>query len=256
MKEHNIDQLFRQKLQEHHVAPTPAAWEQLSSSLQQRRRKKRGGYYAAAAAVALLLSASWLWLQLQEQVPANEPAVAVTEVQQPSVQPLPADEQLAPAAGAATVATATPVLTPEVPEASSAPALASTAAQQRAVRKQAKTRSITPAVQHLQQQETAPVVQQMVNELPETVLALELPEPAPMQVQLPQEEITVSTPAPVYASAEQVIIRYSTAAPAEEKDNTPEKALSLLQKVKQGEIGLASIRQAKDNLLSGKFSKP
>lgn len=256
MKEHNIDQLFRQKLQQHSVNPTPAAWDKVAAGLNTRRRK-RGGYYAAAAAVVLLLTVSWFWLQQTDIVNGDQlQTVAVTE-QPKSSQSATAEPELPEASTAttastsepapvqvATTETATPATTPKTSKAAKAlPGLSPANA---------------PAVANA---ETAPSVQpaEEVGTMPETVLAQALPvapirqaENIAVELQLP----ALPSAEAVLANTEQVVIRYDAANNDNKQEQTSEKVLSILHKVKQGEIGLADIREAKDNLLSGRFNKP
>ncbi|EMR04123.1 hypothetical protein [Cesiribacter andamanensis] len=268
MKEHNIDQLFRQKLHQHTAPPTPAAWEQLSAGLNARRRK-RGGYYAAAAVALLLLSAGWFGLQhYQPQGSERTPSVAVNEQTAPVRSPqLPEASPSASASERTTPAEESNPL-PAVPQAGTPPEAASLAANQPATQggtkladgrnaSGAQPRTATPKPALLQA-ETALAEAETLPDLRGRNASLELVAETPMA--LPTTDLAL-------AGTEAVIIRYDArdavalaAAEAEpeadEPDTAPEKVLSIFQKVKHGEIGLADIRQAKDNLLSGRFSKP
>ncbi|WP_224998410.1 hypothetical protein [Cesiribacter sp. SM1] len=269
MKEHKIDQLFRQKLQQHSVAPTPAAWDKVATGLNHRRRK-RGGYYAAAAVMVLLLSAGWFWLE-QNNAPDYQQQLAVTE--QPKAVPgaaapsaeTPAQEEPAYAAG--TEATASPGAQNPATDAAKIPDTASeTAASQKVTTPAA---SINTSYIAATQQEPALPAEQATESaaaLPEataeTTLAQALPEAPGSQkadLELHPEAISAPSAELAFAKAEQVVIRYDAAdasSPEEKPDSAPEKVLSLLQKVKHGDVGLADIRNAKDNLFSGRFNKP
>lgn len=263
MKEHNIDELFRQKLQQHRVAPTPAAWDKVASNLSSRRRK-RGGYYAAAAAVVLLLSLGWVGLrqegeqdllssQPQTTVAVREQATAPTTLApaEAETKEQPIQETVEPAIAAEETKKA-------ATSASQAPAPAQLAATQKTTSGAAPGKMAPgPA----EKEERAPLLQPHVAEVQlETALAQELPAaPSSQSASLPITEETVTAPLAdiPLASTEQVVIRYDAAdATDEDRNNAPEKVLSLMKKVKHGEIGLADIRKAKDNLFSGRFNKP
>lgn len=269
MKEPKIDQLFRQKLQQHRVAPTPAAWDKVAGQLSKRRRK-RGGYYAAAAAVLMLLAAGWLWLAQQPGDPylQQTPAVAVQE--QPAAQDLPRHTESAaktadPEKAAATEKTVAPgaATTGNLVAADQQLASAEASNTQQKQHQQPKPKVASPA----------PAAQR-VEATPETALATALPQAPAADVTLPDiqpKAIALPATEALIVQTEPVIIRYDASlagataatettpepvAPAEDADQGAEKVISILQKVKQGEIGLADIRQAKDKLLSGKFNKP
>ncbi len=274
MKEHNIDQLFRQKLQNHAVKPTPAAWDQIASNLNTRRRK-RGGYYAAAAAVVLLLSAGWFWLQQQpDPLQVQQTTVAVNK--EAAAPGKTAPSQTPPAIVAApdqaeAVSPENEQADADLPAAKNTTAAAAAAAPQLATTQTSKApgkqnsplkvQAETPTDrQDVQRQET---VEQ------ETALATALPIAPATENPLPQvqaEDFTLPSAETLLNSTEQVVIRYDASSAAQatadqsasddEQEQGPEKVLSILQKVKQGEIGLADIRQAKDKFLSGRFNKP
>jgi cytoskeletal protein RodZ len=260
MKEPNIDQLFRQKLQQHTVSPAPTAWDKVHAGLNTRRRK-RGGYYAAAAAVILLLSAGWLGLQQYQQQgdgSPSQPTLAVQDRAMPSPVTLSPEPSLAEQSVAEQAAE--PANSPAT-NLQQAPQQAVALAQQdKAAPKPSRNKGV-PAVtaQALPQAESLPAEaalarQQVLPHLKSQQGSLDLSD-APLD--LPSAEWAL-------ASAEPVIIRYELKDQLrdepldedEERDSAPEKVLALFQKVKHGEIGLAGIRQAKDNLLSGRINKP
>lgn len=265
MKEHNIDKLFRQKLQDHSVTPTPAAWDKLASSLNTRRSRKRGGYYAATAAVVLLLMLAWigLWQNGDGNVlDQPQPAVAVQEKPTPPTTSSPVgadttDVMDTPATTTEAINEA-PAATPEM----AAPA--QLAAVETPKPKETAPQLPTPSPVQEQQSVAQAATEQSLPEVSaETLLAQEeLPAaPASQGVELPTatEAISPPDPAMALANSEQVVIRYDASTPDDEnadRDNAPEKVFSLMKKVKKGEIGLADIRKAKDNLLSGRLNKP
>lgn len=65
------DQLFRKKLQDHHLPAPPSAWERIENNLS---RTKRFIFWRLAAAVLLLIAASWIIFSLR-----SVPQQSVTE---------------------------------------------------------------------------------------------------------------------------------------------------------------------------------
>ncbi|AHM63089.1 hypothetical protein D770_24220 [Flammeovirgaceae bacterium 311] len=268
MKEHKIDQLFRQKLQQHSVAPTPAAWDKVAAGLNHRRRK-RGGYFAAAAVMALLLSAGWFWLQQNGAADyGQQPSVAVTEQAAPGKQPDAGREATALKETASVADNST-----EVPAAFEGAAIANVEAEAPAAsipgtasKKIAPQPAISTTSQIAAEQEDsaqpAATASAQTDAIPETALAQALPEAPDSQtagLELQPELIAIPAAELALAKSEQVIIKFEgsdSATPEDKPDSAPEKVLSLLQKVKHGDIGLADIRNAKDNIFSGRFNKP
>jgi hypothetical protein len=273
MKEHKIDQLFRQKLQQHSVAPTPAAWDKVATGLNHRRRK-RGGYYAAAAVMVLLLSAGWFWLEQNNTSDYQQhPSVAVSEPTVTDPAPAisaetPTQEEPAYVANAEAPASqeAQNTASAAMPDAASKTFASETAASKKAAAHAGNTNSSQLAAAHEETTQPATQATESAPAQPETTTEAALAQALPVapgsqkaNLELIPEAITAPSAELVFAKAEQVVIRYdaSDASSAEEKpDNAPEKVLSLLQKVKHGDIGLAEIRNAKDNLFSGRFNKP
>lgn len=269
MKEPKIDQLFRQKLHQHRVAPSPAAWDKVAGQLSKRRRK-RGGYYAAAAAVVMLLAASWLWLAQQPGDLNLQQTQTVAVQEQPAAQDPPVNtESPAQTANPEKAVEADKKVDPGTP----ATANSVSAGHQIATAEPASTQK-----QHRQQRQpkvaTPAPATELVEALPETALTTALPQVPATDVAIPDiqpKAIALPATEALIVQAEPVLIRYEASMPgsitakeitsepmasAEEPDQGAEKVISILQKVKQGEIGLANIRQAKDKLLSGKFNKP
>ncbi len=88
MSKEELDGLFRNKLQEHELEPTPGAWERLESSLPDQGERGIFHWWHAAAAILLLAVAGWIFwpasapdqTQLARQVtPENTPAVSQPE---------------------------------------------------------------------------------------------------------------------------------------------------------------------------------
>lgn len=264
MKEHNIDKLFRQKLQEHSVKPTPAAWDKVAGNLNAGRRK-REGYYGAAAAVVLLLIVSWIGLRQWDTVDIlNGKQQTTVAVQEHPTQSRPHESvgtgTSEPTSGSTSTEEAVEQSQTTAPQPPVAPAQLAAVETSKAA---STTKKAVPAT--AEKQEADPALQPDVLQVtPETTLAQELPA-APKRLEesmpLPPTRTVLPSADNALASAEQVVIRYDASTTDEapedqDRDNAPEKVLSLMKKVKHGEIGLANIRKAKDNLLSGRFNKP
>lgn len=256
MKEHKIDKLFRQKLHQHSETPTPAAWNQVASQLKTRRRK-RGGYYAAAAAVVLLLSCVWLGLQ-QKEDPLNNSQHTTIAVNEQVPSP-----SSSVAVGAGETQDHEEANSPDASKPAASATSAVATASQTASAKSSRVKTQTSKVAK-QRNKPLDAAVEMQEGRPESALAQALPELAPATpnsftaVNEAAVNTTIALPSAenLIASTEQVVIRYNAATIEEDQDNASEKVLSIMKKVKQGEIGLSDIRQAKDNLLSGRFNKP
>jgi len=80
-----LDRVFREKLENHQEAPSPAAWDTLASQLDSKQApKKASSWWAIAAAITLALGAAFLfWSTEQEseiQAPLAEAQETTTEV--------------------------------------------------------------------------------------------------------------------------------------------------------------------------------
>ncbi|MCC2544816.1 hypothetical protein LJY25_00030 [Hymenobacter sp. BT175] len=93
MQPHDIDQLFRDKLQDHAPAPPAFLWEQLEAELAPEPARKRPvmWMYAAAAVIALLLVAGGAWLHPGAGLRTGQGELAST-AKHPAAQPLKADQ--------------------------------------------------------------------------------------------------------------------------------------------------------------------
>ncbi len=68
------DQLFRKKLEDHHMPAPPSAWDRIEKNLS---RPKRFVYWRVAAAVLLLIAAAWLIYSMRTS--PQQPAMPLTE---------------------------------------------------------------------------------------------------------------------------------------------------------------------------------
>lgn len=83
-KNHHIDQLFKQGLNDFAPAPSPDVWERVAKELAQQKRSKRrvAFWWQMAASLALLLAVGSTWL-LWHPHQAKEPLVATSPAQTP-----------------------------------------------------------------------------------------------------------------------------------------------------------------------------
>jgi hypothetical protein len=77
--EDRLDQLFREKLSDHKVAPTENAWEQIHHQLAYKRRKKWMKHLAIAASILLFLSAGYIVFQYVKQLDTKPPVITQNE---------------------------------------------------------------------------------------------------------------------------------------------------------------------------------
>jgi hypothetical protein len=73
-----LDRVFREKLENHQEAPSPAAWDKLESQLNPAEQPKKNFWWAIAAAMPLLLGLGYLiWSQAPQEEQVN--SLATTE---------------------------------------------------------------------------------------------------------------------------------------------------------------------------------
>jgi hypothetical protein len=73
-----LDRVFREKLENHQEAPSPAAWDKLESQLNPAEQPKKNFWWAIAAAMPLLLGLGYLiWSQAPQE--EQESSLATTE---------------------------------------------------------------------------------------------------------------------------------------------------------------------------------
>ena len=73
-----LDQVFREKLENHEASPSTAAWDKLEAQLDAAKQPKKNSWWAIAAAMPLLLGLGYLiWSQAPQ--PEQENSVAASE---------------------------------------------------------------------------------------------------------------------------------------------------------------------------------
>lgn len=251
MKPQEIDQLFRDKLVKHSETPKQASWQELNNRLQQNKKRKGMVYWRVAAAVLLLLSAIGFLLYTPattEQHIAQVEQKTEEKADGPEVHQEKESE--------------TPLIVPEealaleqTEKAKPQPEIHQPVKQSRKTQQAAQLAS---AEQHVS--ESTPAVEEIVvpvQEIPtldEQALAMGVTTP----------EVT---PQPIHQAKarEEVIIEYKPSGgksvtllaashPADEDDDeSGSRVGKFLKKVKNTEIDLISLREAKDELIAARL---
>lgn len=78
MSKAHIDKVFEQKLAEHRSEPPVGAWDKLEAQLDEKKRKKAVVWYQVAAAVAILLVGGWFVLRTPQMQTGNTVAEVST----------------------------------------------------------------------------------------------------------------------------------------------------------------------------------
>ena len=80
----NLDEFFREKLEQHSVKPSALAWERLENQLPQKTESNKGLWWAIAASISLLLMAGYLFYPKSDTL--SEETLMAEEVQQEMVR--------------------------------------------------------------------------------------------------------------------------------------------------------------------------
>ncbi len=80
----NLDEFFKEKLDQHSVKPSALAWERLENQLPQKPESNKGIWWAIAASISLLLMAGYLFYPKSDIL--YEENLMAEEVQQEMVQ--------------------------------------------------------------------------------------------------------------------------------------------------------------------------
>lgn len=80
----NLDEFFKEKLDQHSVKPSALAWERLENQLPQKPESNKGLWWAIAASISLLLMASFLFWPKPENI--SQENLMAEEVQQEVIQ--------------------------------------------------------------------------------------------------------------------------------------------------------------------------
>lgn len=80
----NLDEFFKEKLDQHSVKPSALAWERLENQLPQKPESNKGIWWAIAASISLLLMAGFLFWPNPENI--SQENLMAEEVQQEVIQ--------------------------------------------------------------------------------------------------------------------------------------------------------------------------
>jgi outer membrane biosynthesis protein TonB len=80
----NLDEFFKEKLDQHSVTPSALAWERLENQLPQKPESNKGIWWAIAASISLLLMAGFLYWPKSENI--SQENLMAEEVQQEVIQ--------------------------------------------------------------------------------------------------------------------------------------------------------------------------
>lgn len=261
MKKHKLDQLFAGKLKDHKTPPADKVWETLDEQLGETSGRSVGVWWKVAAVVLLCLSAG-LWVYHHHKLDNDKELIARQENKENNTAEQPAQSK-AETHNLEENKSESPTLSTS-PDKSESPQLAdqhkaspSPEKEQEKLNKQQDAKLAQAAPSEAQSSETL-VVEQPVR----TVEALE---PITNLTVEPSEEITLenndlsdNVTAVVAEVREPVIIIYkantrTTTGEAEtEKDN---KFFEVVKDIKNGDLGLAELRDAKSDLIAAAFLK-
>lgn len=83
----NLDEFFKEKLDQHSVKPSALAWERLENQLPQKSKSNKGIWWAIAASISLLLMAGFLFWPKAENI--SQENLMADEVQEEVIQESP-----------------------------------------------------------------------------------------------------------------------------------------------------------------------
>ncbi|MDI1322072.1 MAG: hypothetical protein PSV36_04950 [Algoriphagus sp.] len=245
----NLDEFFKEKLDQHSVKPSALAWERLENQLPQKPESNKGIWWAIAASISLLLMAGFLFWPKPENI--SQENLMAEEVQQEVIQ-----ENL------------TEIEKPETVE--SSPAQAQTEETQKQISQsvqkpetQKKTKpTITPsfktAPQNLiAQTETIPTEEVKPIERPE--LKAETPEVSIPLIETPSLNQTVAEA----KTTEEPLYRVSIYSDGIKKDDANKNLITELGKtvgtvegfIGKVDNGFADLQDAKNNIFATLTSK-
>jgi len=248
MKKHKIDQLFAEKLKNHKTPPSDKLWETLDEELGEPAGKRMGMWWKAAAVILLCLSAG-LWVYQA----SNDDERLVTQEGQTIEAPGQAPQNDTKAE--ATESTRQKAVTaPSVSEKEDTPLLAeekTTPPSENIEEKQPAQPMPAPVRTEAARTETLVAEQpvQTIEKLePVAGIATEKEATILENNDLPAEVTTV-----VAEVREPVKIIYK--ANTSKKEDKDSKFFEVVKDIKNGDLGLAELRDAKSELIASAFSK-
>lgn len=233
MSELKIDKLFREKVAYNRVTPSTEAWDKLSAELKKNGQGKGLWYWYAAASVAVLVGAGVILMNVQ---PHDTPVAQNTDRQTPV-------EKAAPEQVAAQVMQTSPA-EPEAHEEKNdgrekheinAPVMQSNKNDGALTTVVIEETTHTEALAEAEIEKIVPAEPEMLEE--EHLLAIhEEPEMAP--------EIAANIEYP------EIRIVYKSSKKSEPDKNALQKVVELARDIRQADIGLGTLREAKNELLA------
>ena len=256
MKKHKIDQLFAGKLKNHKTPPADKVWETLEEELGETSHRSVGIWWRVAAVVLLCLSAGlWVYhgidnnkkLMVQQEVPKvntdEQPAQNETEILEENRDDLPLlstspDKRESPQVAAQQAPSSPEKMQEKQPEQQDVtatqpkPSEVQTFETWVAEQPVHTVESIEPVTNITVEQEEETMLEN--NDLPDkvTAVAVEVREP-----------VTIIYKANTKTKADEA---------ETEKDN---KFFEVVKDIKNGDLGLAELRDAKSDLIAAAFSK-
>lgn len=252
-EKNNLDQFFKEKLENHTERPSALAWERLESQLPQKSKSYKGIWWAAAASITILFTVGYLVLR-EGVVPVEKPMLADNTTEEVIETP-----------------TQVEITIPEVTEKAQNEIENQQAAEElntKPTTTPAKTKPVDSSSKAEKSQATSPqnliaVTEKKEEPKQEKVLKVEAPKievetPEISQVQLPPLEIekaVAQVSEPVEAEPAYRVKIYSSGLKEEQKDKnliaeigkTVNNIEGLLGKVDQG---FADLQDAKNNLFA------
>lgn len=245
----DIDKLFQSKLSGKTVKPSEEAWAKLSGALNKPKKARVFVYWSVAACVAVLLSAAVYFSTRNtaeitapvaeqkiagEEGPMNDERNDFAEIQQNEETEIAAKEEVEKAPGLHLSAESKKHLSTEIKERNPInrqaetgqpkEELAETVTQGQAKENRETTDEALPEVQ---KEEASPL----------QLLALELPSPA--DVAQKEEE-----------NYPEIKIIYKSSETTHENKRTLQKVVGLARDIREADIGLGTLREAKNELLA------
>lgn len=240
MSELKIDKLFREKVGDNQVKPSNEAWEKLSTKLKKDKGGKELWYWYVAASLVLLAGASVIWMNIS---PNRAPVVADSAPAQMQSNDTP--EEILPKEEA---------LLPQH--------LAMTES-----RKIEEKRETEKATVKAEKESVVPEQSEDGSTQPEEQLAQiqteNVERSVPLAEELGEEEapllaISDETTVPTLSEPEdypEIRIVYKASKKTEPDRNTLQKVVELARDIRQADIGLGTLRDAKNELLAFSLKK-
>jgi hypothetical protein len=243
MKKHKIDKLFAEKLKDHKTPPAERVWETLAEELGETPRRQTGVWWKVAAVVLLCLSVGF-WVYQGQRVDDNKNLMVQqesTSIEQPTQS-----EQATEVAEEKTEEVPSLPISPGENEPS-----------QLAVQQDVPAATKKQEKQNVQETSASSVAEQPVRSVErlETVatLSVEEDEVAVENNDFPDEVAVTKVVAEVRAPV--TIIYKADAAPKNQEEEKDNKFFEIVKEIKNGDLGLAELREAKSELFASAISR-